>query len=76
MIRSMLASAIALAALAACTETPQTVQGGGPVHDAAAWQGPSTPFTAAGWKPGEKTSWEQGLKTRTVNGQNEYVRVP
>jgi hypothetical protein len=61
-------------ALAACTEKPQTV-GEGARHDAAAFQGPTTAFTAAGWKPGEKNSWEQALKTRTVNGQNEYTRV-
>jgi hypothetical protein len=61
-------------ALAACTEQPQTLQSNSG-HDAAAFQGPASAFTAAGWKPGEKTSWEQGLKTRTVNGQNEYTRV-
>jgi hypothetical protein len=61
-------------ALAACTERQQTIaEGAG--HDAAAFQGPTTAFTAAGWKPGEKNSWEQALKTRTVNGQNEYTRV-
>ena len=30
-------------------------------------------FTAPGWKPGDKTSWEQQLKTRTQNGQNDYA---
>ena len=62
------------AALAACTEQPQTLQSGH-TPDAAAFQGPASQFTAAGWKPGEKTSWEQALKTRTFNGQNEYTRV-
>ncbi len=61
-------------ALAACTEKTQTI-GQGSAHDTAAFQGPTTGFTASGWKPGEKTSWEQELKTRTVNGQNEYTRV-
>ncbi len=63
----------ALAALAGCTEKPQTLSGVKP--DAPAFQGPDTAFTASGWKPGDKTSWEQELKTRTVNGQNEYTRV-
>jgi hypothetical protein len=67
-------AATAAIALAACTERPQTI-GQGSGHDAAAFQGPTTAFTATGWKPGEKNSWEQALKTRTVNGQNEYTRV-
>ena len=33
------------------------------------------PFTAPGWKPGDKVSWEQQLKTRTQNGQNDYAKV-
>lgn len=64
----------AVFALAACTEKPQTI-GENSGHDSAAFQGPATAFTAAGWKPGDRNSWEQELKTRTVNGQNEYTRV-
>jgi hypothetical protein len=64
----------ALLALAACTEQPQTLNSNAG-HDAAAFHGPATAFTAAGWKPGEKNSWEQELRTRTANGQNEYTRV-
>ena len=61
-------------ALAACTEKTQTI-GEGSRHDTAAFQGPATAFTAPGWKPGDRASWDQELKTRTVNGQNEYTRV-
>ena len=61
-------------ALAACTEQPQTI-GENARRDSAAFQGPATAFTAAGWKPGDRNSWDQELKTRTVNGQNEYTRV-
>jgi hypothetical protein len=61
-------------ALNACTERPQTL-GSNSGHDTAAFQGPASVFTAAGWQPGEKNSWEQELKTRTLNGQNEYTRV-
>lgn len=63
-----------LAALAGCTEDPQTLDSGVKV-DTAAFQGTGYPFAAAGWKAGEKASWEQQLKTRTVNGQNEYTKV-
>ena len=62
------------AALAACTEKPQTLSGG-VRQDTAAFQGTGTAFSAAGWKPGDKTSWEQQLKTRTQNGQNDYAKV-
>ena len=62
------------AALAACTEKPQTL-GSGVRQDTAAFQGTGTAFSAAGWKPGDKTSWEQQLKTRTQNGQNDYAKV-
>lgn len=67
--------AAGLGLLGACTERPQTLDSGVKV-DSAAFQGTGAPFAAAGWKPGEKGSWEQQLKTRTVNGQNEYTKVP
>jgi len=46
--------------------------------DAAPFNGTNKqpPFTAAGWKPGDRANWEQQLKVRTVNGQNDYVKVP
>ena len=68
-------------ALAACSEREQTL---GPVkHDATAYSGTSvndtspgsTPFTAAGWKPGDKASWDQNMRTRMQNTQNEYNKV-
>jgi hypothetical protein len=64
----------AVCALAACTEKPQTITSGNR-SDAQAFQGPSTAFTAAGWKPGDKGAWEQQLKTRVQNGQNDYTKV-
>jgi len=67
-------AAVALFALAGCTEKPQTLGSNAKV-DAAAYQGTGAAFTATGWKPGEKVSWEQQLKTRTMNGQNEYTKV-
>jgi hypothetical protein len=63
-----------LAVLSACSEHTQTI-GTGVRQDSAAFQGTGMPFTAPGWKPGDKTSWEQQLKTRTQNGQNDYNKV-
>ena len=63
----------ALAALSACGEKPQTL--GGRKSDAAAFQGAQNPFVAPGWKPGDKSSWEQGLKARMQNSQNEYSKT-
>lgn len=67
----------AVAALGACTEKPQT-NAQGVKFDAAPWSGTgtqtdgATPFTAPGWKVGDKTAWQQQLKVRAQNGQNEY----
>jgi hypothetical protein len=63
-------------ALAGCAEKEQTASG--VKSDAAPFQGTSKqpPFMAAGWKPGDRAAWEQQLKVRTVNGQNDYVKVP
>jgi hypothetical protein len=69
-----IAIAVALAAaLAACSERPQTLEKGR-ASSAPAWQGAQDPFVAPGWKPGDKTSWEAELQKR-AQGQNEYVRM-
>lgn len=71
---TMLASlCAALACLSACGEKPQTLGGG--KSDVAAYQGAENKFLAPGWKPGDKTSWEQGLKARAQNTQNEYSKL-
>ena len=63
-------------ALAACTEKPQTA-GGSIQSDRESYSGVgNSQFAAKGWKAGDKTTWEQQLKTRAINGQNEYVRIP
>jgi hypothetical protein len=63
-------------ALAGCAEREQTASG--IKSDAAPFSGTNKqpPFMAAGWKPGERSNWEQQLKTRTVQGQNDYAKVP
>ena len=62
-----------LAALSACGEKPQT-QGGHKGH-VAAYQGAQNQFVAPGWTPTDKKSWEQGLKVRLQNTQNEYSKT-
>lgn len=64
--------AASLLALAGCGEKPQEL--GVNKSDVPAFQGTGSNFTAPGWKPGDKTSWEQQLKTRGL-GQNDYAKV-
>ena len=63
----------AVALLAACGEKPQT--GAGIKSDTPVFQGTQNSFVAPGWTPGDKTSWEQGLKARMQNSQNEYSKM-
>ena len=62
-----------LATLSACGEKPQTL--GVNKSDIAAYQGAQNQFVSPGWKVGDKTSWEQGLKARMQNSQNEYSKT-
>ena len=64
---------LATLALVACGEKPQTASVG--KNDVAPYQGAQNSFVAAGWKAGDKTSWEQGLKARGQNTQNEYNKT-
>jgi hypothetical protein len=64
---------LAAGTLAACGEKPQVL--GGTRQDTAAFQGTGMAFTAPGWQPGDKASWEAQLRTRTQNGQNDYNKV-
>lgn len=75
MQRSLLAVplAVAVAALAACGETPQT--GEGIRSDAPLHAGTGSNFMRGGWQPGDKASWEAQLKARQQYGQNEYPRT-
>ena len=60
--------------LSACGERPQVLQSSR--SDVPAFQGSGDSFAAPGWKAGDKASWEQGLKVRMQNSQNEYTRLP
>jgi ABC-type glycerol-3-phosphate transport system substrate-binding protein len=59
--------------LSACGEKPQTATAR--KLDVAPSQGSTvSSYTAAGWKPGDATSWETQIKKR-AEGQNEYTRT-
>ncbi len=63
----------------ACGEKPQT-NAEGVKLDAAPWSGTGTSRTGHGihraraGRPATRQAWEQQLKTRAQNGQNDYVR--
>ena len=61
--------------LSGCGEAPQTL--GAAKKDAAAFTGTPVKANHSGtWKAGDKTAWEQQIRTRTENGKNEYKRTP
>ena len=61
--------------LGGCAEREQTASG--VKSDKEPFQGSShAAFLAPDWKAGDRSSWEQHMKVRTVRGQNEYAKVP
>lgn len=72
-MKSTLTLIAVMALLAACGEKPQTI--GGAKQDAAPYSGTGKPFVDAGWKQGDKASWESHLKARGQNSQNEYSKT-
>jgi hypothetical protein len=75
-IRAAILIALGSLALAGCAEREQTSSG--IKSDAQPFEGTNRqpPFMAGGWKQGDRAAWEQQLKVRTVQGQNEYAKVP
>jgi major membrane immunogen (membrane-anchored lipoprotein) len=71
MKKTLMLMAVA-ALLVACGEKPQTM--GGAKQDAAPYTGTGKPFVDAGWKQGDKASWEAHLKARGQNSQNDYSK--
>ena len=69
----VMAALAAAFCLAACGEKPQTNVAG--KNDVASFKGTEGAYMAPGWKPGDRTSWEQGLKARMWNSQNEYSKM-
>jgi hypothetical protein len=62
-------------AVAGCADREQTI-GSNIKQDAQAFTGTGMAYAVPGWKQGDKLSWEQQLKTRTQNGQNDYTKAP
>jgi hypothetical protein len=76
MSKSLLSMAMLLTlGLSACMERPQTL---GTKTDAAPFTGTGDAPAAivnGGWKGGDKTRWEQALRTRAQAGQNDYAKT-
>jgi hypothetical protein len=65
---------LSTAALVGCGDKQQT--SATPTKDAAPYAGTGVAsFTTSGWKAGDKVAWEQQLKARMINSQNEYSKV-
>lgn len=70
------AAALGTLALVACGDQPQELQGQAIKSDQAPHVGVGqSQYVQGGWKPGDRTSWEQQIKTRAVYGQNDYARM-
>jgi len=59
--------------LTACGDKPQSL--GTPAQDTAPSAGTGKVYTVAGWKAGDKASWESQLKARAQYGQNDHSRT-
>ena len=71
----LIMASVAIWGLSACMEPPQTM---GTKTDAAPVTGTGAApaaFVNGGWKAGDKTSWEQALRARAQEGQNDYART-
>ena len=74
-MRTILLLAFASLALAACAEREQTASGIKSDTEPYAGTSKQAPYMAEGWKPGDRTAWEQQMKVRTVQGQNDYAKM-
>jgi len=73
---ALAAAVLASIGLVACGDQPQEMQGQGIKHDSAPYTGVGkSQYAQDGWKPGDRSSWEQQLKTRAQYGQNDYARM-
>ena len=72
-----IAAVISIAMLASgCGDKPQDLNpGSASKKDATAFSGTGSAYMAQGWKAGDKASWEQHLKARMQNGQNDYSKA-
>ena len=68
------AMTLATSTMVACGDKQQTAAT--PSKDAAPYAGTGVAvFTTPGWKAGDKTAWEQQLKARMQNSQNDYSKM-
>lgn len=74
MMRPLLIVAVTALALTACGERDQSLSASASKADGKPWDGAKNPHVIKGWKTGDKSAWENQLKTRAQN-QNEYVKV-
>ena len=73
---SFAALIVLTSSLAACGEKPQTMDASAKKTDAQPWSvsdAANPAFKAAGWKAGDKTSWEDQIRQRN-QAQNDYAR--
>lgn len=71
MMKKTAFAAISAVLLVACGERSQDL--GASRKDAALYEGTGIAvFTAPGWKPGDKASWQSELRARAQYGQNDY----
>ena len=75
--RLQIAAMVSVAMVTAgCGDKPQDLNpGSASKKDATAFSGTGSAYMAQGWKAGDKTSWEQHLKARAQNGQNDYTKA-
>jgi hypothetical protein len=73
MMRLLLIS-VSAALLAACGEPDQSLAAGTNRGDTPPWQGAKNAYVAKDWKPGDKGSWENQLRSRSQY-QNEYTKT-
>jgi uncharacterized lipoprotein len=72
-MKYLLIGVAAVMTLSGCGDRPQTMNGNR--QDTTAYSGTGKPFTAPGWQPGDKASWESHLKARNQYGQNDFSRA-
>jgi hypothetical protein len=60
--------------LIGCSERDQSLGSSTKKSDGKPWQGAQNAYVVKGWTPGEKTAWENQLRSRAQT-QNEYVKV-
>ena len=73
-LASIAAMTVATFAFVGCGDKQQTAAT--PSKDAVPYSGTGVAsFTAPGWKADDKTAWEQHLKARMQNSQNDYSKM-